>query len=200
MLHSQVIELDSGRRLTLCHFPLEVIIKSDPPGGGREQNPFAPTAPAVVATPAPAPARTAAAPPAAEASWAWHQGGGAGTFAADGARGSAKVVRFAAEVIHVQNGDEGGAAAEAARSAGPADRASEHQGAAAETWVRVQWERTQDTGGAYWKRNSDGWWFREGDEAWQQFFIKEMGPCWWHKEQGMWFAAKDGFDMGVWPR
>ena len=115
----QVIELDSGRRLTLCHFPIEVSIKGDPPGGGREQNPFAPTAPAVVAAPAPAPARTAAAPPAAEASWAWHQGGGAGTFAADGARGSAKVLRFhhTAEVIHFQIGDEEAAAEAARRSA-----------------------------------------------------------------------------------
>ena len=196
VLHSlcQVIELDSGRRLTLCHFPLEVIIKSDPPGGGREQNPFAPTAPAVVAAPAPAPARTAAAPPAAEASWAWHQGGGAGALAADGARGSARVGRFCqelTEVVYVKCGDEEqGAAAEAARrSAGPAE----------EKPPVVFWERTQDdTRGAYWTRNSDGWWFCEGDETWQQFMMIGWGPCWWHKQQGIWFVAKDGRDMGVW--
>ena len=208
MLHSQVIELDSGRRLTLRHFPLEVIIKSDPPGGGREQNPFAPTAPAVVAAPAPAPARTAAAPPAAEASW--HQGGGAGTLAADGARGSAREgaaapAASAAAAAPAQAAvpaeeswasyeeQQQGAAAEAARrSAGPADRASGQPPV-------VFWERTQDdTRGAYWTRNSDGWWFCEGDETWQQFMMIGWGPCWWHKQQGIWFVANDGREMGVW--
>ena len=88
--------------------------------------------------------------------------------------------------------DAQGAAEAARRSAGPADRASGQPPV-------VRWKRTQDdTRGAYWTRNSDGWWFCEGDEAWQQFWIHGFGPCWWHKKQGMWFVAKDGLDRGKW--
>ena len=71
--------------------------------------------------------------------------------------------------------------------------------AGAESLARARWERTQDhTGRAYWRRNTDGWWFVEGDETWQQFLINGLGPCWWHKSCGMWFVARDGFDRGVW--
>ena len=74
-----------------------------------------------------------------------------------------------------------------------------HGDAAAESLVRAQWERTQDdSGGAYWRRNTDGWWFVEGDQTWAQFLLIGQGLCWWHKHCGMWFMVKDGLDRGVW--
>ena len=105
---------------------------------------------------------------------------------ADGAKGGAAVascVEVHAEVAHFYIGDD----------------VEEHGGTAAGSLDRAQWERTQDdVGGAFWRRDTDGWWFSEGDETWQQFLVDGLGPCWWHKKQGMWFVAKDGLDRGVW--
>ena len=185
----QVIELDSGRRLTLCHFPIEVhqeCANGDPPGGGKGQNPFARTAADIVATSALSFARAAAAGDASDASGALHQSGGAGALAADGVKGGAAVascVEARAEALQFYIGDD----------------AEELGGTAAGSLGQAQWERAQDdAGGAFWRRNTDGWWFSEGDESWQQFLVDGLGPCWWHKKQGMWFVAKDGLDRGVW--